>query len=183
MTKNYFDTDLKYKLPPLILIVLFIVFAGLALIMSDNGYDRRVNDPKLCQNCHQMKSFIISWNDSSHSKIGCLTCHGQVALGGYIYRERVGAVTAVVNKDFIPDEVCRSCHSKQRRITPPGGLIIPHNLHSQKGVDCIDCHVTAGHYRSLATPNDNRVRMSQCLRCHNGAKASKTCATCHLKNT
>lgn len=179
------------------LLVACIVVIGYALLFFSN----HVKDPDACLGCHVMQPQVKTWQVTAHNRFDCITCHKNVSVATFVFREFTGRYRLPVeNKRFIQDQICLDCHSKERIVTPPGDLLIPHGLHMQKGIDCIDCHENVVHANvndelivkqgvapeaitlemaeKLATFG-NRIEMDKCMQCHNGAKAPRECSTCH----
>lgn len=156
---------------------------------------------EFCNSCHEMQADYNTWMYSSHSEELCTRCHSNVSPTSIALNYLTNSyVTPVKLKDFYSDANCLQCHNPNRVVTPPGDLIVPHDLHTAKGVDCIDCHNNIAHgdiYRSKLIgekmkpqdvtktiaqeqlANNNQVKMSTCMRCHNGAKAPDACSACH----
>lgn len=141
------------------------------------GYTQNKEENGLCGNCHEMQPQVKSWQLSTHSRIGCLKCHPDVPLTELAYRHWRGFYDSEKKKGNVVNEICLDCHSRQRDISPPGGLVVPHNYHNSKGVDCIDCH--AGLVHGTEKPGSPRIKMQVCLCCHNGSKATNQCKDCH----
>ncbi len=141
------------------------------------GYTQNKEESGLCGNCHEMQQQIQSWQLSTHNRIGCLKCHPNVPLTELAYRHWRGFYSSQSRQQTVVNEICLGCHSRQRDISPPGGLVVPHEYHAQKGVDCIDCH--AGLVHATRQAGSPRIKMQVCLRCHNGSKATAKCQHCH----
>lgn len=169
----------------------FLTFLGLIIIVgavliiymqsnvSANPYLETKNNNN-CLKCHEMKSKGESLKLTAHKGFTCKTCHINVeSTLNYLKH-----VTDRYNKDIklynVPgNDVCLQCHTNTRNITPPQNLIIPHEYHLQRGIDCIDCHRYAAH-GDINKQNNNRIPMNTCLKCHNGYKASNKCQACHV---
>jgi hypothetical protein len=56
-----------------------------------------------------------------------------------------------------------------------------HRIHRQEGLECVDCHRTAGH--DYMTGSTNRPSIPECVECHirefNGPPKSQKCLNCH----
>ncbi|AVX21348.1 MAG: cytochrome c3 family protein [Bacillota bacterium] len=145
------------------------------------GYTQNKEENSLCGSCHEMQPQINSWRLSTHGRIGCLKCHPNVPMTELAYKHWRGFYNQPIKKKtIVPNAVCLDCHSRQRDISPPGGLVVPHEYHTQKGVDCVDCH--AGLVHSTRQPGSPRIKMPVCLKCHNGSKATNQCKDCHGEN-
>lgn len=180
-----------------------LVVALMAAILFAQGslsYSQNKKEAGFCKNCHEMNPNVFTWQISSHNRIGCLKCHSDIELTDFTYRHWRGFFdTPIVAKTFIPNSTCTQCHSETRSITPAQNNIVPHQLHMNKGVDCIDCHSSITHFNVSSILIANKVKdvsvfddreakkfktnkavpMSTCLVCHNGAKASDQCKACH----
>lgn len=76
---------------------------------------------------------------------------------------------------------CRTCHpGAERRVVrsslPPAHLRFSHARHAGEG--CETCHTRVA-VRALAT-TDDLPGMALCLDCHDGRRAGRRCATCHV---
>ncbi|MHB8171061.1 MAG: cytochrome c3 family protein [Thermincolia bacterium] len=188
-----------------ILLALVVVSLVAAAFFGQGSIKMSKNrqESKLCKNCHEMNPNVYTWQVSSHNKVGCLRCHSDISLTNFTYKHLVGWVEEpVVKTGFMPNETCQSCHSTNtRKVSPRPGIIFPHNLHLIKGIDCVDCHSTVTHFgvaRQImdgklasgesftaaqgvqAGQKGNAMTMKDCLRCHNGAKATSRCGGCHV---
>lgn len=132
------------------------------------------DDATPCSWCHQNQAH--NWVGSGHQQFGCSSCHVELDWMGMIGKQIMGM------RDQIPvqvgEEVCLGCHSIRRKETPPGELIVPHELHNLKTVDCLDCHQNPGHTPRKTSTNAT-VSMNKCYECHNGHMASNNCQACH----
>ncbi len=170
---------------------------------TDKSFNKEVG---FCANCHEMKPNYFTWLVTSHNQFGCLRCHQDITIGTFAYKHWRNVIPAPVEKKgIIPDDVCRSCHTNTRNVSPPGDIIFPHELHVVKQIDCVDCHsnVTHLHVSEYIKTNyvekqkeftpavftdtqarqlikkDNQILMPVCMRCHNGDMATDACNACH----
>lgn len=187
----------------IILGFLVVVFIAAALFSQGSfRYQQNRQESRLCKNCHEMLPNILTWEYSSHNKIGCLKCHSDIELFNFTYKHVKGWVREPITKTvFMPNDTCQQCHSQARPVTPTQGLMFPHELHLVKGIDCVDCHGNVTHYdvsdkakkgsvniqnidqsvaRKLSEEN-KPMTMRSCLVCHNGAKATAECLDCHVQ--
>ncbi|HWJ03922.1 MAG TPA: NapC/NirT family cytochrome c [Verrucomicrobiae bacterium] len=186
----------RERLRRLSLILMLVSFALLVLIGYRN-HTKAAQDPKFCLNCHEMQESYDAWQSASHSKTDCITCHKDISIAGVLYKQKLGVNRVKEIKVEVDDAVCSKCHADARVITPPMDLIIPHNLHVQKGLSCTQCHRAVTHGTVVKTVNvtapgqagptlkgenlfdPNRIPMAGCMTCHNGAKATRSCNACH----
>lgn len=202
-------------------------YAGVALLILVGAYFisdaalKRVEQPSYCPRCHEVKAQYLAWKVSSHSQINCLTCHGgdnsslqrwarrRIEARNYLIH-LLGKAKYPYERNLVPkNEVCSTCHSPYREVTPSGDLIIPHQKHTTvTGTPCAACHVDVVHLRAAKRlevalekaggqrdaafkllaedlkhvgPKDRLPLMGACMRCHDGKKAPSKCAACHKK--
>lgn len=191
----------------LVISLLTVLVALVAAVLFSQGslqFSQNRQEAALCDNCHEMSPNVVTWRISTHQNIGCLNCHRDITFSTFAYRHWRGFFQTPVQGNFIPDQVCRQCHSERRQLTMPANLNVPHSLHTTKQVDCIDCHARVVHrgisqspqLQKLNFPGDyaentllplarrlpSRMYMSECKVCHNGAMASNRCSACHTQN-
>jgi nitrate/TMAO reductase-like tetraheme cytochrome c subunit len=136
-----------------------------------------------------MDPFIHSWEDSTHSKFGCDSCHvrpglvnhvvNQVAVSKNVYLNMVGKAEMPDQIKSATNENCLQggCHSVNRTASTSGDLKIPHQDHvSERGLECKDCHFNVVHTSEGGTPVPP---MGVCAMCHDGEQAPNQCDTCH----
>ncbi|WP_366921846.1 NapC/NirT family cytochrome c [Metallumcola ferriviriculae] len=183
------------------LLKLLLIYAVIAIVGYGLGsflkYDK---NPEACGGCHAMQPQVKTWQVTAHNNIDCVTCHEDLSMATFKFREGTGRYRLPIeNTKFMEDDVCLQCHNPKRIVTPPGDLVIPHTLHMEKGVDCIDCHEAVVHANvnkevmtegldpgdftlemaQELTEHGNRIPMDKCMQCHNGAKAPRDCNVCH----
>lgn len=180
---------------------LVIIYAVIAVVGYGLGsYLKYDKNPQACGGCHSMQPQVKTWQVTAHNNVDCETCHTDLSMAAFKFREKTGRYRLPIESDkFMKDDVCLQCHNPRRIVTPPGDLVIPHDLHMDKGVDCIDCHEAVVHadvnemivnegtdpeeftlkMAQDLTEHGNRVPMDTCMTCHNGAKAPRTCNSCH----
>ena len=185
-----------------VVVVTLIVATGAARLGVKVG--RKVESTDTCGSCHAMTAFYETWQEGSHRQFTCAQCHGKVNVAAFSYRYQTNTYAEPIHvKEPIGDEVCLRCHNRDRFVTPPRDLIIPHELHLTIGVSCVKCHANVVHRKAAAPPSServppfkekpvdplkksplgSRVPMDRCMTCHNGEMAPKRCETCHLGKT
>ncbi len=170
---------------------------GILVLLGFYNHNKALQDSRFCANCHEMQDSYSAWESASHSKVPCLDCHKDVSIAGNLYKQFMGVNRVKELKVTVNDDPCTKCHTDARVITPPQGLLIPHNLHVQMGLSCTQCHRTVTHGVLVKTVvntapgqagpllqgenlfDPNRIPMSGCMKCHNGAKATSACNACH----
>ena len=191
-----------------IFMAMFVVAVTAAFLFNyqsftDKSFKKEVG---FCANCHEMKPNYFTWLVTSHNQFGCLKCHQDITITTFAYKHLKGAYdTPIEKRGIIPDEVCITCHTTTRYVSPPGDIIFPHELHVVKQIDCVDCHSNVTHLRvseyiekefiekqkefvpamfttaqaESLVKKDNQILMSACMRCHNGDMATDACNACH----
>lgn len=155
-----------------------------------------------CAQCHEMLPEVRTWQLSSHSQLPCTTCHKVDARN---YRSTGGNTLSkpIVIRAEIKNDVCESCHSRNRQTTASGDLIIPHDRHAKQGVACVKCHSGVVHaniakrgitvqeeYKNLDgwtvetgqkvfTKYYTQPSMWTCIECHKAMKVTTKCSICH----
>ncbi len=169
--------------------------------------------------CHKVQDdSIIAYNRSSHSQISCMSCHEPVNADPVTFilakAEALGELyLTALNKYELPlnaeshysleleSRQCTQCHSENRIITPTQGVIIDHDVHAEKEVQCTYCHNRIAHREdfelTLKNPDgspshkhDDFMSMTACFRCHSQGEdglerpleAAGTCSLCHPSN-
>ncbi|HCG98334.1 MAG TPA: hypothetical protein DE036_00545 [Actinobacteria bacterium] len=152
------------------------------------------SQPGFCVDCHEMKPAIRAWRTSLHSEVPCNTCHAygvisslkqKTTLVGEAYRHFTKSYDPQLNRDSelskkIDNDGCLQCHTPKRIITPRKSLLMNHNIHLEKGVNCTTCHNRAGHPSSSGYKDF--ISMDGCFRCHGLSKtalAPGRCDACH----
>lgn len=191
----------------------FILFAGLLTLLVVGGFGAfsSTSDPKYCAVCHVMAPEYATWQASSHAQIKCIQCHSKPGLANRVlYKgetlKEIALYTTNTYKlpikmnEQIEDQVCVSCHSQNRSITPSGDLIVPHDKHAAKKVACVVCHKGIAHgnivARNMTAKSDSQVwtpayaekqmakeftqtKMDQCVECHIKRNVTQACEACH----
>ena len=134
--------------------------------------------PFFCLSCHQNQEPLSRWLPSrAHpGSVTCTDCH--TTPGGIIPRKFSAS-------DELMNNSCLRCHAavSGREQTDPAGVRIvkiPHKLHAEKKVICIDCHRNIEHDSS--TPRTNRPQMETCYHCHQAHPRTQACDKCHPIN-
>ncbi len=167
------------------LLFYFILFA---LILSI-GVILYTMQSSFCNTCHEMRKDYQAWESSSHQEINCVSCHiepgvlnlliHKLATLKELYNHFRG-FEEPINKNSelskkLPENNCLNCHSLVK-VTPREGMIINHDAHKGK-LTCAYCHNRVGH--PGMDGYYNRMKMSECMKCHDGKKAPRECNVCH----
>lgn len=173
-------------------VILVLAVVGLALLMGTAlGAAHLTSSSGVCRQCHEMQPYYKGWQQSVHKSLECAQCHipsGTVGLvkakmGALreVYVHFAGAVHMPLEVDSaVPRETCLSCHPKPADATYTTSAF-KHAAHTSG--DCVDCHRGLFHPASApAKPDSAGAKlgtMADCLTCHDGETAPKTCSTCH----
>jgi nitrate/TMAO reductase-like tetraheme cytochrome c subunit len=169
-----------------------------------------------CASCHEMQPEYYTWKASSHGEVDCVNCHVEPGVENLAKAKGNGVVQLVkkstqtysapiqMPKD-IPDSACESCHNlKSRDVSPSGDLIIPHDKHIEKDIQCTQCHSGVAHgkiaERKVTFKTDyakwdeslgktmmsekkfTSPKMEECMDCHEARKITTECSACHTTN-
>ncbi|MBT2657282.1 NapC/NirT family cytochrome c [Bacillus sp. ISL-18] len=169
---------------------------------------------KVCTSCHEMKPEYYTWKASTHSEVACTSCHKDAVykdlakdkaqkLVAQLKKQSKGTSAAPIRMPGeIPNIACESCHNVfTREVTPSGDIIIPHDKHENKGVECVQCHSGVAHGKvadrkmTYTTDLDRwdsqvgteamsdikfiRPDMDTCIECHKARKVTTECSACH----
>jgi nitrate/TMAO reductase-like tetraheme cytochrome c subunit len=200
----------RSKLIKAMTITLFflILFFSLGLIGVET-----TSSSSFCSSCHEMKPEYYTWKASSHSQVDCVSCHTGSTKEDYakakvnglvqVYKKATQTYAAPIKMpDLIPDSACEKCHNLSNRdVTPTGDIIIPHDKHKEKEVECIQCHKGVAHgnisdrkmtFQTDYEKWDEKVGktamedmkfikpdMASCIDCHKARKVTTECESCH----
>lgn len=200
----------RYKLYKFLTVAVFfiVVFFSLGLIGVET-----TSSSEFCSSCHEMKPEYYTWNASTHSEVDCVNCHigsgteefAKAKVNGLlqVYKKTTQTYTAPIQmpKDIL-DEACEKCHNMEsREVTTSGDLIIPHDKHLEKDIECTQCHSGVAHgkiaQRKVTFKSDyekwdtslgqsmmsdlkfTSPEMEECMDCHIARKVTTECSACH----
>jgi nitrate/TMAO reductase-like tetraheme cytochrome c subunit len=200
----------RYKLIKIAtLTLLFLaIFFGISFVGLET-----TSSSEFCASCHEMKPEVYTWKASTHSEVDCVSCHIEPGLKNLakskaegvveLYKKQMKTYTAPIRMPGeIPDSACETCHNVlAREVTASGDIIIPHDKHKNKDVECIQCHSGVAHgkianrkmtYQADYAKWDSKVGtaamadikfirpdMDTCMECHKARKATLECTACH----
>ncbi|WP_251551913.1 NapC/NirT family cytochrome c [Neobacillus muris] len=188
-------------------LALFFTVGGLGL--------KATTSSTFCSSCHEMKPEYYTWKTSAHSEVDCVNCHvgsgvekiakSKANTVVELYKKGTDTYTAPIQmpKD-IPNSACEECHNMEnRKVTPSGDLIIPHDKHLEKDIKCTQCHSGVAHgdisernvtfksdyskwdgslAKSMMTVKYTEPKMQTCMDCHKARNIATDCETCHSSN-
>lgn len=172
--------------------MLVLAVVGLALLMGTAlGAAHLTSGSGMCRQCHEMQPYYKGWQQSAHKSLECAQCHIPSGTVGLV-KAKIGALrevyvhfSGVVHmplevESTVPRATCLSCHPKPADATYATSAF-KHAAHTSG--DCVDCHRGLFHPASApAKPGPAAAKlgtMADCLTCHDGETAPKTCSTCH----
>jgi nitrate/TMAO reductase-like tetraheme cytochrome c subunit len=200
----------RYKLYKYLTVALFsiVVFFSIGAIGVET-----TSSSKFCSTCHEMKPEFYTWKASSHSEVDCVQCHISPGAENYakakvnglaqVYKKGTKTYTAPIKMpNLIPDETCEKCHNiNTRNFTVSGDIIISHEQHKKKEIECIQCHSGTAHGkiadRKMTFQTDYKKwdektgvsamkdlkfvkpDMDTCIDCHEARKVTNECSSCH----
>jgi len=143
-----------------------------------------------CSSCHEMNKPYRGWQLSEHSHVGCLTCHSDSGMMGYLkskvrglmelWRFYLGGADGPLESRVEP-RVCLRCHEEE---VAPGGDgatgWFKHRLHLTiyEG-DCISCHGRVVH-RARKELGETELGHQDCQPCHAPLLDDESqCGNCH----
>lgn len=132
------------------------------------------------QSCHVTDPHVLLALKTHHAK--CIDCHEADPISGMAARVRMAVSKSpesgrvVVSVPIDPAQ-CLRCHQviAATTVTTATGLRISHKEILAQGYTCSDCHHDIGHTKTGTLT----AGMGQCMSCHNGVRAPKSCTTCH----
>ncbi|MBI3092437.1 MAG: NapC/NirT family cytochrome c [Candidatus Tectomicrobia bacterium] len=153
-------------------VVLVIIGGGVGLVAYSNT-------PQFCGSCHIMTPFYTSWQESTHSEVGCLECHlppeAQAKLWGKF--QSLSRVVNYVLRTYgtkpaaeVTDASClrSGCHEQRLlagKVTFKKGIIFDHQPHlgdlrRGKKLQCATCHSQIVQGQHISVTEDT------CFLCH-----------------
>jgi hypothetical protein len=167
-------------------IVLCIVGGAVAYLVRYSA-----TSEKVCGQCHP--DLIELWKNSAGHPAGSTTCYECHSKGMKILPSS-WSILAHIRDQFVPpayladDELtsqrCMDCHTD---VLNPGYTVkkkvikFNHRVHFLDGLECIECHRTAGH--EYLAGGTNRPSIPECIDCHyremDGPPKDRECRNCH----
>lgn len=182
-----------------ITVLIVLVFA----VFSTGPYS--ISQPKFCLSCHASADAHESWEDSTHSDIGCLACHKTPGALGTIEIAAQGAGNLIASAlgsegtsgtAFVRSPSCLRCHSNiTQTVSISNEIRVSHKEFLEVIPACTSCHPEVGH-KGLAESTrlseegfvlaDSLLTgasiMERCSSCHDGQTAFSECDRCHVND-
>lgn len=175
------------------LAIVFVVIAGLLTVVLEV-----TASADFCGSCHNMKTYIDSWRESTHKSVPCTDCHFEPGLYGMLegkWKAQAHIVMKITGTapsrphTQISDASClrTGCHKTDelaQKKTIFKGVEFSHGTHLTdlrrgKKLRCVSCHsqIVQGQHLTITE--------STCFTCHfyGGDRTTKLadCNTCHKK--
>lgn len=173
--------------------------------------------------CHSVQlDPVVAYDSSTHNMVACVSCHlpvnadpvtflyhkahagivGAYQLATKTYATPLNPLSELaLNSKHMSSGQCTQCHSENRLITPHESIVIDHEAHESRGIQCSACHNRVAHPEdeieiTMVVPGTdqpaarhaNFMTMTACFRCHTLSaespsggefKAPGTCSVCH----
>lgn len=158
--------------------VVAMVLAGVALIGAASAGVRYTSQPGFCASCHEMQSLHRGWSRGSHANTDCYACHVDNTLKGHVLAKVNGLrqvythFTRKVDLERVsapvPPHRCVRCHDLASEEKLGARIVMAHRKHLEAKLDCMVCHVTAGHSREFFAG----FKHDSCRECHSAGPAA-----------
>jgi len=180
-----------------------ILFAAVAVVAVTLGFGFSTRTEAFCTACHASPhEDLMEWPlVAAHEDRTCVNCHepGNTLQGvtTNIFPRSAHAIYGLFVDLNDPNDTnsstygvvtqasCASCHQgdieRTRILNPPDRVTvrISHYEPLEAGMSCTQCHIFSEHQESQLI----QTGMQTCVGCHNGARASVDCASCHMADS
>ncbi len=161
---------------------------GIMLVVLLAVVNIGASQPFLCTRCHAIEQSHAEWQKSTHRDVGCLSCHYEPGIFGYVIGNITGAEHVLahffkgdgLSGSIVSNSSCLQCHGDifSRIVESKNGVRIRHKDLITGGFTCTSCHPDVAH----KTKTGKTFAMNSCTGCHNGKTASAKCSTCHKQD-
>ena len=178
----------KFRLLFAFFILILLISAGYvtAFLVRYSATSERV-----CRQCHPEHSEL--WRKSNGhpwDQTSCFQCHSLEFTfkpeGWNVFqhfRDQL-APPEYLADDKLTTQRCLDCHLdvlELNYIVKKRVIQFNHRYHRDEGLECVDCHRSAGH--EYMTEGTNRPSVTECLECHirefEGPPKNQKCLNCH----
>jgi uncharacterized protein with PIN domain len=169
--------------------IVVILLAGGGLSVYLVRYSA-TND-RVCAQCHP--ELIDPWKESKGHPADTTSCHECHSPGQKILPSDWNIVRHIRNQiappEYLADDIltsqrCLDCHADILDLgyeVKKKVIKFTHRYHIDEGLECVDCHRTAGHAYMIGSTN--RPSIDECRDCHimefTGPPKSQKCLSCH----
>ncbi|MDI6817089.1 MAG: cytochrome c3 family protein [Actinomycetota bacterium] len=178
---------IRKKVPREVLIKRYIIggAAGVVLLLA---LTIGTAQPKSCTRCHSLEKSFSSWEKSVHKDTGCLKCHYEPGVFGYVEGNISGAENLLAHffkgsglpRARVSNNACLRCHNDvfNRMVIGEREIRVQHKDLINDGINCTNCHPDIAH----EAKGKKAFAMNSCLECHDNKRASADCRTCHIQD-
>ncbi|MCL6472431.1 MAG: NapC/NirT family cytochrome c [Firmicutes bacterium] len=162
--------------------------ASISLIVFLAIVNVAASQPVLCAKCHSIEKSHAEWQKSTHKDVGCLSCHYEPGIFGYITGNITGAEHLIAyffkggepSPAVVTNSSCLQCHNDifNRTVKSKQEVMVRHKDLITGGFSCTGCHPDVAHKTQTA----KLFAMNSCTGCHNNKIASAKCDTCHKQD-
>lgn len=178
----------KFRLLFTLFILILLISAGYvtAFLVRYSATSERV-----CRQCHpELSELLKKSNGHPWDQTSCYQCHSQefkFAPEGWNvfqhFRDQL-APPEYLADDELTSQRCLECHldilefnyQVKKKV-----IQFNHRFHRDEGLECVECHRSAGH--EYLTEGTNRPTVTECLECHirefEGPPKNQKCLNCH----
>lgn len=169
------------------IVILLLAGGGLSVYLVRYS---ATND-RVCVQCHP--ELIDLWQGSKGHPADTTSCHECHSPGQKILPSDWNIVRHIRNQiappkyladDILTSQRCLDCHEDVLDLgyeVKKKVIKFTHRYHIDEGLECVDCHRTAGHV--YMTGSTNRPSIDECRDCHimefTGPPKSQKCFSCH----
>lgn len=165
-----------------------MVIVGLGIAVFVLALTVGTAQPKFCVRCHAIKKSFNSWDKSVHKETGCLSCHYEPGIFGYVTGNIEGAENVASHffkgsgmpRARVSNSACLRCHGDvfNRIVVGEREIKVQHKDLISSGILCTNCHPDVAH----EAKGKKVFAMNSCLTCHDNKTAKADCGTCHIQD-
>ena len=180
--------------------LIVLLLSGALLIGVLVAILHATSKPSFCASCHEMRvPYYQMWQESQHRDVDCVSCHVEKGFMPLLRAKTTrsfhdlyahfitGFETPIRQTHPVENQICLGCHPDGSSL-PDRDLEVRHDVHTEKSVQCGECHLHTSHTtaeRAVSLARDP----ASCEECHQahtnfpltGAHVSLTCADCHAQ--
>lgn len=178
----------RFRITLFLVILILLIGAGYvtAFLVRYSATSERV-----CRQCHpELSELWRKSNGHPANQTSCYQCHSKEFTlspeGGNILqhtRNQLAPPEYLADDEFTSQR-CLDCHEdvlEPNYIVKKKVIQFNHRYHRGEGLECVDCHRSAGH--EYMTGGTNRPTVTECLDCHfrefEGPPMNQKCLNCH----
>jgi len=165
-----------------------LTMTGIAFVVFVAALTITTAQPQFCVRCHEIEKSHAEWEKSAHKDVGCLSCHHEPGLFGYMIGVSEGADNLLTHflyeermtRAVVSNDSCLKCHGNvfNQTVSNDREIRIRHKDLVTGGMVCTNCHAGIAH----ETKTGKVFAMNRCVSCHNGRTAKTDCKSCHQQD-